>query len=70
MYDGSVFFCSFIAGLLLLLLLHVSNKRAVHASQGVVIDDRLRSHCMYMVLGCLKYDSKRQPFMSQYFAIY
>jgi len=28
--DGSIFFCSFIGGLLLLLL-HVSNKSALHA---------------------------------------
>jgi len=60
--DGSIFFCSFIGGLLL--MLHVSNKRALHARGSFTIV------YVHMVLGCLKYDSKRQAFMSHYFAIY
>jgi len=65
LYNGSIFFCSFTGGLLL--LLRVSNKRATRTTRQGVIYNRLRSY--YTVLGCLIYDSKRQPFMSQYLAI-
>jgi len=40
LYDGSIFFCSFIGDLLLLLLLHVSSKRALHAG---ILGGHLRS---------------------------
>jgi len=58
LYDSSIFFYSVIGGLLLLLL---------HVSMPGVIYDRLQSH--YIVVGYLKYESKRQSFMSHYLAI-